>query len=170
MARLTFGYLFLLFAIRAIVRGAWFYSFASFMINVENIDDLPDECLNWHLFDECFAVELPVQTERAEIFEVILMQRGIALTASDYKKLAEKTDRYSCADIETLIHRAIQRAFVLGQKLDINLLMGVIADFKPEGEALWARLERFADFRRKYNVRNANSLELKPTNFARSFL
>lgn len=79
------------------------------------VDQLPPELLRKGRFDEIFFVDLPVASERAEIFRIHL-RKWAGLTTEeiedrfDVEELGELTPNFSGAEIEALIKDSLYRA------------------------------------------------------------
>jgi len=74
------------------------------------IDLLPAEMIRKGRFDEVFFVDLPVDEERTQIFEVNLKKRGIDPAAFDLTKLTQFTIGWAGAEVEQCVVSAITRA------------------------------------------------------------
>jgi len=78
-----------------------------------DITKLPPELLRKGRFDEIYYVGLPNDTERHHIFEIhIKKRRPKDLSGIDLKRLVQKTNGYSGADIESVVKDSIETAFV----------------------------------------------------------
>jgi SpoVK/Ycf46/Vps4 family AAA+-type ATPase len=82
-----------------------------------NVTRLPPELLRRGRFDELFFVDLPNYTERQEIFSIHLKRRGWKPDKFDIDDLAEKTDGFSGAEIETIVNSAVIVSYSLGRLL-----------------------------------------------------
>ncbi len=85
-----------------------------FLIATANdVSALPPELLRKGRFDEIFFIDLPKDKEREQIFEIHLKKRkrDPKHFKLKLKALAEKTDGFSGAEIETVVIAALQRAF-----------------------------------------------------------
>src|SRR5437763_14841398 len=74
------------------------------------IDLLPAEMIRKGRFDEVFFVDLPVDEERIQIFQVHLKKRGIDPAAFDLSKLTQFTTGWAGAEVEQCVVSAITRA------------------------------------------------------------
>ena len=81
------------------------------------VDLLPPEFLRKGRFDEIFFVDLPDETERAEIFRLHLVRRKRDPSAFDLAKLAASSDGFSGAEIEAAVVGALYRAFADDREL-----------------------------------------------------
>ena len=73
--------------------------------------DLPPEFLRKGRFDEVFFVDLPGETERAEIFRLHLAKRHRDPSKFDLRTLAQVSDGLSGAEVEAAIVGALYRAY-----------------------------------------------------------
>jgi len=90
-----------------------------------NVQILPAELLRKGRFDEIFFLNLPTESERADIFRVHLQRwRPTRLREFDLPLLAAQTRQFSGAEIEQAIVDAMHRAFFekdnQGQRRDFN--------------------------------------------------
>ena len=82
------------------------------LATANDISALPPELLRKGRFDEIFYVDFPSRDEREGIFTIHLQKRHKHSPSIDIKKLAEKTDGFSGADIEAVVKEAIEVTFV----------------------------------------------------------
>lgn len=87
-----------------------------------NADALPPELKRKGRFDEIFCVNLPNEEERKKIFEVHLKKladkdcmKGYAFE-KDLNRLAKETSGFNGADIEAVVHDAVEKCFLNGTK------------------------------------------------------
>jgi len=111
-----------------------------------NTEDLPPELMRKGRFDEIFFVNLPNNSERKRIFEIHIgknhseeIQNGMI----DLDTLVKETKNGYCgADIESVVHDAIERAFLDGEKyLTMNHLLNAIHNTHPIKETMGKNLE-----------------------------
>ena len=69
--------------------------------------NLPPELLRKGRFDEIFFVDLPDEETRANIFDIHCRRRGHNLNQTDLKSLAEVTDGFSGAEIESCVSEGL---------------------------------------------------------------
>ncbi|MFN3651699.1 MAG: AAA family ATPase [Armatimonadota bacterium] len=85
---------------------------AVFVVATANqVRTLPPELLRKGRFDELFFVDLPSPEERAEIFRVHLQRRRRDPAAFDLAELAERTEGFTGAEIEQIVHEALFAAY-----------------------------------------------------------
>lgn len=143
-----------------------------FVIATANsITNLPQELLRKGRFDEIFFVDLPNLEEREEILEiqikkyqgkkykvVIKDEENSGEDTIDLKKLAELTDGFSGAEIESLITSAKYRAFNESRAYTMEDLKVVISEAHPAAKGFMApTVSVLRDWRDTYNVKNANA-------------
>jgi AAA+ superfamily predicted ATPase len=80
------------------------------------IRNLPPELLRKGRFDELFFVDLPGPDDRAAIFRVHLAKCRRDPAAFDLPALAEKTDAFTGAEIEQVVHEALFAAYADGRR------------------------------------------------------
>lgn len=91
-----------------------------FLIATANdVSALPPELLRKGRFDEIFFIDLPEEKEREEIYNIHLKKRKRDPKAFKLKLkvLAEKSEGFNGAEIETVVIAALQRAFHEGREL-----------------------------------------------------
>jgi ATPases of the AAA+ class len=126
-----------------------------FVIATANdISALPPELLRKGRFDEIFYVDFPSRSERIDIFNVHLKRRNKLSSRIDIGQLADKTDGYSGADIESVVTEAIEQAFVDNRaELDTGRLLAVIQATHPLKEVMTTKVDeyqkKFAEMRIK---------------------
>jgi AAA+ superfamily predicted ATPase len=77
-----------------------------------DVSALPPELLRRGRFDEVFFVDLPNQHERRDILEIHLRKRGREPSAyPELEQVAELTEHFSGAELETVVTSALYRAF-----------------------------------------------------------
>lgn len=111
-------------------------------------NSIPAEFLRAGRFDEIFFVDIPNYSERKEIFIVQLRKKGHDIDEFDIRELAKITDKYSGAEIEKAIDKAMLRGFAENmRKITTDDIKTAISAFKPlaiqrgdefEGMADWA--------------------------------
>ena len=123
-----------------------------FLIATANdVSALPPELLRKGRFDEIFFIDLPELKEREQIFEIHLKKRHRDPKAFKLKVklLAEKSEGFSGAEIETVVIAALQRAFHEGRDLlqedlskEVEACVPLSVMMKEDMEALreWAHL------------------------------
>lgn len=85
-----------------------------------NADDLPPELKRKGRFDEIFCINLPNKSERQMIFEVhlnTLVGKDCLknIDSIDVESLASVTDGFNGADIESVVHEAVEQSYHKGK-------------------------------------------------------
>jgi SpoVK/Ycf46/Vps4 family AAA+-type ATPase len=116
------------------------------LATANDISALPPELLRKGRFDEIFYVTFPNQTEREGIFSIHLQKRHKLNTAINIKKLAEKTDGFSGADIEAVVKEAIEQAFVDNRaEITTEKLISVIENTHPLKVVMKDKIKEYQD-------------------------
>lgn len=92
-------------------------------------DDLPPELKRKGRFDEIFCVNLPNLDERQAIFKVHIgkVPPSSKVNSFNWKKLAEATNGFNGADIESVVNDSVEHCFRNNKKtLDTNILLEII--------------------------------------------
>jgi AAA+ superfamily predicted ATPase len=76
-----------------------------------DVSKLPPEFLRKGRFDEMFFVDLPDQTERAQIWEIVIARHGRKPGDYDTTELAKPCDQFTGAEIEAVFIDALHEAF-----------------------------------------------------------
>ena len=83
-------------------------------------------------FDETFAIQLPHEVEREEIFKIHLKKRNLNPKDFNLKKLVEKSVDYSGAEIEKAVKKSVWRAVAHNiSKVDTKLIIELLSETKP---------------------------------------
>ena len=85
-----------------------------------SIEHLPPELLRKGRFDELFFIDLPNPNERMNIFHLHLERRGLNPDDYDLEQLAERTEGYSGAEIETIVNSTIIEAYAQQRPVSMN--------------------------------------------------
>lgn len=113
-----------------------------------NVSHLPPELLRRGRFDELFFVDLPNFEERQAIFGIHLKRRGWKPEKFDVDQLAETTDGFSGAEIETIVNSAVIESYSRGRLLaqqdllesrDVTVPLSVTMEDKIFQLREWAR-------------------------------
>lgn len=84
------------------------------------VDKLPPEILRKGRFDEIFFVDLPNDTERAEIFTIHLKAHKQDVERFDLKMLAKGTNGFTGSEIEQVVMAGLYEAFAQKRELTNN--------------------------------------------------
>jgi SpoVK/Ycf46/Vps4 family AAA+-type ATPase len=77
---------------------------------------LPPELLRKGRFDELFFLDLPSQTERAQILQTALVANGRGAVVIDHAKIAKATDGWTGSEIAAIVPDALFGAFADGER------------------------------------------------------
>lgn len=115
------------------------------LATANDISALPPELLRKGRFDEIFYVDFPNKAERENIFSIHLKKRK-QNAEIDIKKLAEKTDGFSGADIEGVVKEAIETAFVNNRStLITETLIEIIINTHPLKEVMKHKIKEYEE-------------------------
>ncbi len=122
-----------------------------------DISALPPELLRKGRFDEIFYVDFPNEEERNAIFKVHLEKRSKMNDQIDLKKLAKATDKYSGADIESIVKEGIEQSFLDGRvELDTQRLSKVIEATHPLGMVMKDKVKQYKDRFAEMKIKSAS--------------
>jgi AAA+ superfamily predicted ATPase len=107
-----------------------------------NISHLPPELLRKGRLDEIFFVDLPAETERAEIFRIQLEKKGRVPDGFDLSALARRCEGFSGAEIEQAVVAGLFDAFDQGVELNTAILLGSLAETVPLSKPMSEELGR----------------------------
>ena len=129
-----------------------------FVVTTANdISVLPPELLRKGRFDEIFYVDFPNEAERKAIFRVHLDKRKKMNQQIDLHKLAKATDKYSGADIESIVKEGIERAFLANRaELDTQRLMQVIEATHPLGMVMKDKVKQYQNRFAEMKIKSAS--------------
>jgi ATP-dependent 26S proteasome regulatory subunit len=126
------------------------------LATANDISALPPELLRKGRFDEVFYVDFPTQNERENIFKIHLKKRNQNADI-DIKKLAEKTDGFSGADIEAVVKEAIETAFVNNRStLTTETLIEIIINTHPLKEVMKDKINEYKDKFKNLKIKAAS--------------
>jgi hypothetical protein len=94
-----------------------------FVIATANqVQGLPPELLRKGRFDEIFALDLPTEEEREQIFKIQLEKRGRKFGLSDMmRSLVLATEKFTGSEIENVVVEAMFTAFYRGKGSDVTV-------------------------------------------------
>lgn len=98
------------------------------------ISHLPPELLRKGRFDEIFFVDLPSQDERLEICKIFCQKFEMNLTELSLIYLAETTQDFTGAEIESLFLEVAIASFSLEQSADIELFKQLLPEILPQAK------------------------------------
>jgi AAA+ superfamily predicted ATPase len=89
-----------------------------FLVATANqVESLPPELLRKGRFDEIFAVDLPTDQEREEIFKIHINKKGRDASKYNLKTLARHTQDFTGSEIEEVVNGALYEAFDANEEL-----------------------------------------------------
>ena len=122
-----------------------------------DISALPPELLRKGRFDEIFYVDFPNEIERNAIFKVHLEKRSKMNAHIDLTRLAKATEKYSGADIESIVKEGIEQSFLDGRaELNIQRLMKVIEATHPLGMVMKDKVKQYKDRFAEMKIKSAS--------------
>ncbi len=122
-----------------------------------DISALPPELLRKGRFDEIFYVDFPNEIERNAIFKVHLEKRSKMNAYIDLSKLAKTTEKYSGADIESIVKEGIEQSFLDGRaELNTQRLMKVIEATHPLGMVMKDKVKQYKDRFAEMKIKSAS--------------
>jgi AAA+ superfamily predicted ATPase len=120
-----------------------------FVIATANdISQLPPELLRKGRVDEIFFVDLPNETERAEVFRIHLAKRGRKPEEFDVVRLARHSDGFSGAEIEEAVISGLFDAFGQGGDLTTEILLATLSETVPLSKTMSEELTRLRGWAR----------------------
>jgi hypothetical protein len=95
------------------------------------IDLLPAEMIRKGRFDEVFFVDLPLESERIDIFKIHLRRRGEDPARFNLDQLREFTEGWAGAEVEQCVVSAITKARLADRELTEDDLISVAVSIVP---------------------------------------
>jgi SpoVK/Ycf46/Vps4 family AAA+-type ATPase len=126
-----------------------------------DVSKLPPEFLRKGRFDELFFVDLPSQSERSAIWDIVLRKYNRSLLRFDCVTLSRATDQYTGAEIEAVLVEAMHEAFAEQRDLTEKDLFAAIADIIPMATLMDGEIGRLRHWA-KGRAREAGS-KITPT-------
>lgn len=126
----------------------------AFIVATSNdVSQLPPEILRKGRWDELFWVDLPTHHERIEVLKAALREHGRSWNGDiDWNGLATATDRFTGAEIASLVPDAMFAAFAdNGREVDANDIVRVARNVSPLSETAKEKI----DAMRKWSVGRA---------------
>ena len=106
-----------------------------------NADKLPPELKRKGRFDEIFCVNLPNEKEREEIFKVHLMKKRQPIEKINCNRLAEATEGFNGADIESVVNEAMETCFLEKRELTTDIMLTIAKDTKSISKSCRSQIE-----------------------------
>lgn len=127
-----------------------------------DLTQLPPELLRKGRWDELFFLDLPTKAERVEIWNVHIGKKGRKAIDFDLDQLAEVTDGWTGAEIESLMGEAMHAAFYAGTEPDTELLVGLSEQTMPLSKTMAESMDRLREWARG-RARSASTVEGEAT-------
>ncbi|MDF2439502.1 MAG: hypothetical protein JWN98_486, partial [Abditibacteriota bacterium] len=138
-----------------------------------SIELLPPELLRRGRLDEIFFVDLPSESERAEIFRIHLQKRNRDAQSFDVELLAAQSDGYSGAEIEQSVIAALYDAFDQDRDISTDDIQSTLSTMVPLSRTMdeeISRLREWAVTRARAASSSTNELSSKTAEAAPDFL
>jgi ATPase family associated with various cellular activities (AAA) len=127
-----------------------------------NVDSLPPELLRKGRFDELFFVDLPNEIERADVIRAALRNYGREELAIDAVVVADACDKFTGAEIASLVPEALFTAFGDGGREIVTAdLIAAARNVVPLAETAPEKIKRMRDWA-KGRARPATSTAVTP--------
>lgn len=123
-----------------------------------NVSKLPPEFLRKGRFDEIYYVGLPKDQERKQIFRIHIKKRRPGdLSSVDLDRLAQATEGYCGADIESVVADAVEEAFVKGKSsVETGDFLAAIRNTNSLSDTMKESLKEMEETYRKNHFRKAS--------------
>jgi SpoVK/Ycf46/Vps4 family AAA+-type ATPase len=108
------------------------------------IDLLPAEMIRKGRFDEVFFVDLPLDEERIEIFQIHLSRRGVDANRFNLDQLTQFTNGWSGAEVEQCVVSALTKARLEDRELTEDDLIGVAARLVPLSRTMSEQIDHIS--------------------------
>lgn len=116
------------------------------LFNQDGSPTIPPESIRKGRWDETWFIDLPNEQQRKEIFAIHLAKRKRDPMAFDLNKLAEATDGFSGAEIETSITDGLLDAFFENRDVRTSDLMKVASGTSPLSITMKEEIQRIRDW------------------------
>jgi hypothetical protein len=114
-----------------------------FLVATANqVDGLPPELLRKGRFDEIFAVDLPTDQERKDIFRIHLAKRGRDLAKFNLDTVIKHTKDFTGSEIEEVVNSALYEAFDESTELETVHLVRAAESTVPLVKTAKEQIER----------------------------
>lgn len=107
-----------------------------------DISQLPPELLRKGRLDEIFFVDLPNETERAEIFRIHIRKRQRDDSKFDIARLVAASDQFSGAEIEEAVISALYDAFDDGREVTTEDILASLRQAVPLARTMAEQIQR----------------------------
>jgi SpoVK/Ycf46/Vps4 family AAA+-type ATPase len=118
-----------------------------YMIATANsISDMPAELVRKGRFDDIFFVDLPRETERAEIFRIHLKKRRRDPGDFDLAQMAKASEGFSGSEIEQAVIAAMYDAFTGDREFETKDVVRALRETVPLSETLEEQIKELRDW------------------------
>lgn len=108
-----------------------------FLVATANdVSSLPPEFLRKGRFDDIFFIDLPNADERASILSIHLCKRRRDPSKYDVTAIASRTEKFSGADLESVVSEALEACFLEGRDLEQSDLDTAVSNCVPLGATM----------------------------------
>jgi SpoVK/Ycf46/Vps4 family AAA+-type ATPase len=111
-----------------------------------SISEMPAELVRKGRFDDIFFVDLPRETERAEIFKIHLEKRRRDPGAFDLAEMAKASVGFSGSEIEQAVIAAMYDAFTDGREVETKDVVRALRETVPLSETLEEQIKELRDW------------------------
>jgi ATP-dependent 26S proteasome regulatory subunit len=126
-----------------------------------DISSLPPELLRKGRFDEVFFLDLPTETERAEIFAVHLHKRQRLPQDYDVARLARESEGYVGAEIEQAVIDSMYVGFNAGREFTTEDISGALQRLVPLSVSQRETVQALRDWLREGRAQSASFQETR---------
>jgi SpoVK/Ycf46/Vps4 family AAA+-type ATPase len=113
-----------------------------------DVKGLPPELLRRGRFDDLFFVDLPTQSERAEVLSIHLARHSRDPLQFDLEALSLASERLTGAELEQVVTAALYSAFAAGREVMDTDLLRAIEETVPIYETYEERIKDLRDWSR----------------------
>lgn len=117
-----------------------------------NVNVLPPELIRKGRFDELFFVDLPIQSERKQIFAIQLGKRKRTPADFNLDQVAAAAQGFSGAEIESVVQTALYAAYSQKQQLATQHLLAAIQSTVPLSTTRAEEIEALREWAEKRAV------------------
>ena len=111
-----------------------------------SIAELPPELVRKGRFDDIFFVDLPRETERAEVFRIHLARRRRDPARFDLKDLARRSEGFSGSEIEQAVISAMYDAFTASREFETADVMRAVRETVPLSQTMEEQIKSLRDW------------------------
>lgn len=119
------------------------------------VETLPPEMLRKGRFDEIFAIDLPNEDERIEIFKIHILKKSRKPDKFNLVQLARESESFTGAEIEECVNSGLFEAFDDDKDLSDNHILKAISETIPLAKSMKSDIDRLREWIGK-RARNAS--------------